>query len=157
MFFGAGAWGDRGLPCDIPRAARRGQRDPIPLGSIANLLRSGITSSGRALISYDSRNDRMFPTRGWYNTVSAEVADKFLGSENLFTRYEAVTRFFYPIWGPFVFRLKLEGGLSHVAQIEAIVRAGIPFMGKLPSLPQPDAAPGSPPAAAECAADRFVC
>jgi outer membrane protein insertion porin family len=53
----------------------------------------------------------MFPTRGWYNTVSAEVADKFLGSENLFTRYEAVTRFFYPIWGPFVFRLKLEGGL----------------------------------------------
>ena len=25
-----------------------GQRDPIPLGSIANLLRSGITSSGRA-------------------------------------------------------------------------------------------------------------
>jgi outer membrane protein insertion porin family len=88
-----------------------GQRDPIPLGSIANLLRSGITSSGRALLSYDSRDNRMFPTRGWYNTISGEVADTFLGSENIFTRYEAVTRFFYPIWGPFIFRFKLEGGL----------------------------------------------
>jgi outer membrane protein insertion porin family len=88
-----------------------GQRDPVPLGSIANLLRSGITSSGRALLSYDSRDNRMFPTRGWYNTISGEVADTFLLSENIFTRYEAVARFFYPIWGPFVFRMKLEGGL----------------------------------------------
>jgi outer membrane protein insertion porin family len=88
-----------------------GQRDPIPLGSIANLLRSGITSSGRALISYDSRNDRMFPTRGWYNTLSGEIADHFLASENVFTRYEGAARYFYPLWGPFVFRMKLEGGL----------------------------------------------
>jgi outer membrane protein insertion porin family len=88
-----------------------GQPDPIPLGSIANLLRSGITSSGRALLSYDTRNDRMFPTRGWYNTLSGEVADHFLASENVFTRYEGAARFFYPLWGPFVFRLKLEGGL----------------------------------------------
>jgi outer membrane protein insertion porin family len=88
-----------------------GQRDPIPLGSLANLLRSGITSSGRALLSYDSRDNRMFPTKGWYNTISGEVADHFLLSENVFTRYEGVARFFYPVWGPFVFRAKLEGGL----------------------------------------------
>jgi outer membrane protein insertion porin family len=88
-----------------------GVRDQAPLGSIANLLRSGITSSGRALLSYDSRDNRMFPTRGWYNTISGEIADTFLLSENIFTRYEAVARFFYPIWGPFVFRMKLEGGL----------------------------------------------
>jgi outer membrane protein insertion porin family len=88
-----------------------GQRDPIPLGSLANLLRSGITSSGRALLSYDSRDNRMFPTKGWYNTLSGEIADHFLLSENVFTRYEAVARFFYPVWGPFVFRAKLEGGL----------------------------------------------
>ena len=53
----------------------------------------------------------MFPTRGWYNTISGEIADKFLFSENIFTRYEAAVRYFYPLWGPFVFRLKLEGGL----------------------------------------------
>ena len=88
-----------------------GQRDPTPVGSIANLLRSGTTSAGRALLSYDSRDNRLFPTKGFYNTLSAEVADHFLLSENVFTRYEAVGRFFYPIWGPFVFRMKLEGGL----------------------------------------------
>src|SRR5436190_4581818 len=32
--------------------------------------------------------------------------------------------------------VKLEGGLSHVAQIEAIVRAGIPFMAHIGMLPQ---------------------
>ena len=32
--------------------------------------------------------------------------------------------------------VKLEGGVSHVAQIEAIVRAGIPFMAHIGMLPQ---------------------
>jgi outer membrane protein insertion porin family len=53
----------------------------------------------------------MFPTRGWYNTLSGEVADEFLLSQNIFTRYEAVMRYFYPIWGPFVLRIKAEAGL----------------------------------------------
>jgi len=88
-----------------------GQRDPIPAGTLANLLRSGITSSTIGLLSYDTRNDRMFPSRGWYNTLSAEVADKVFLSENIFTRYELAFRYFYPIWGPFIFRAKMEGGL----------------------------------------------
>ncbi len=88
-----------------------GQRDPIPAGSQANLLRSGVTSSVRTLLSFDTRNDRMFPTRGFYNTLSAEVAENVLFSQNIFTRYEAALRYFYPIWGPFVFRLRLEGGV----------------------------------------------
>jgi outer membrane protein insertion porin family len=79
--------------------------------SIANLLRSGVTSSGRAMLSYDSRDNRMFPRRGWYNTLSGEVADEFTLSQNIFTRYEGVMRYFYPIWGPFVLRLKAEAGL----------------------------------------------
>ena len=88
-----------------------GQRDPIPAGSLANLLRSGITSSARGMVSYDTRNDRMFPTKGWYNTLSGEIADHFLFSQNVFTRYEGALRYFYPLWGPFVFRAKLEGGI----------------------------------------------
>ena len=85
---------------------------PISSSGIANLFRSGITSSLRGTLSYDSRNDRMFPSRGWYNTISAEIADpKVTLSENTFTRYEGVSRFFYPIWGPFVFRAKLEADL----------------------------------------------
>ncbi len=86
--------------------------NPITNTGIANLFRSGITSSLRATLSYDSRNDRMFPSRGWYNTIAAEIADPNATlSENTFTRYEAVSRYFYPIWGPFVFRAKLEGDL----------------------------------------------
>ncbi len=85
---------------------------PTPgLGTLANLTRAGITSSARALLSYDSRDNRMFPTRGWYNTLSGEVADNFLASQNVFTRFEAVARAFYPIWGPFVLRLKANAGL----------------------------------------------
>jgi outer membrane protein insertion porin family len=84
---------------------------PTPIGSIANLLRSGVTLSGRALLSYDSRDNRMFPTRGWYNTLSGEIADSVFFSENVFTRYEAVVRAFYPIWGPFVLRVKANAGL----------------------------------------------
>jgi outer membrane protein insertion porin family len=63
------------------------------------------------MLSFDTRDNRMFPTRGWYNTLSAEVADHFLLSQNVFTRYEGTIRYFYPIWGPFIFRLKLESGL----------------------------------------------
>jgi outer membrane protein insertion porin family len=86
---------------------------PVSVGSIANLLRSGITSSARATLSYDSRDNRMFPTRGWYNTLSGEVADSYppLFSENVFTRYEGVARFYYPIWGPFVLRIQGQAGL----------------------------------------------
>jgi outer membrane protein insertion porin family len=85
---------------------------PITTSGIANLFRSGITSSVRATLSYDSRNDRMFPSRGWYNTISAEIADPDVTlSQNVFNRYEGVTRFFYPVWGPFIFRAKLEGDL----------------------------------------------
>ncbi len=85
---------------------------PITTTGIANLFRSGLTSSLRGTLSYDSRNDRMFPSRGWYNTISAEIADPDVTfSENTFTRYEATSRFFYPLWGPFIFRAKLEGDL----------------------------------------------
>ena len=80
-----------------------------PSASIANLSRSGITSSARALLSYDTRDNRLFPTKGRFNTLSAEIADPFLGSQNVFTRYEAAPRFYYPIWGPFVLRAQRRG------------------------------------------------
>ena len=86
-----------------------GQRDPIPAGSLANLLRSGVTSSARGVLSYDTRNDRMFPTRGWYNTLSGEVAESVpLFSENVFTRYEAAVRYFLSDLG--AVRVPLQAG-----------------------------------------------
>ena len=88
-----------------------GQRSPLPEGSLANLLRSGITSSWRLSLTHDTRDNRLFTKSGWHNTLSAEFAESYFLSENQFTRLEAATRYYYPIWGPFILRLRLEGGL----------------------------------------------
>jgi outer membrane protein insertion porin family len=88
-----------------------GQRTPFPAGTLANLLRPGLTSSVRLSLSYDTRDNRLFTNRGWYNTASAEFAEPILFSQTRFTRYEANTRYFYPLWGPFILRLRLDLGL----------------------------------------------
>jgi outer membrane protein insertion porin family len=88
-----------------------GQRSPLPAGSLANLLHSGILSSWRVSFAYDTRDDRMFPHRGWYNTASAEFAERIFLSESQFTRYEGAIRYYYPLWGPLTLRLKAEGGV----------------------------------------------
>jgi len=86
-------------------------RNPIPQGSLANLLRSGVTSSVRVSLQHDTRDNRLFTTQGWFNTASAEFAEPAFFSENTFTRYQLATRFFYPILGPIVFRSRVELGL----------------------------------------------
>ena len=88
-----------------------GQRTPFPPGTLANLLRPGLTSSFRLSFSYDNRDNKLFPTNGWQNEASAEFADEIFLSQTRFTRYDATTRYFYPIWGPFVLRLKGQVGL----------------------------------------------
>ncbi len=88
-----------------------GQRTPFPSGTLANLLRPGFTSSVRMSLAYDTRDNRMFTKKGWYNTASFEIADDFLLSKTRFTRYDITSRYFYPLWGPFVLRLKGEWGL----------------------------------------------
>ncbi len=88
-----------------------GQRSPVPSGSLANLLHAGIISSWRVSLAHDTRNDRMFPTSGWYNTLSAEFAEPAFLSEAQFTRLQGTARYFYPLWGPFVLRLKADVGV----------------------------------------------
>jgi outer membrane protein insertion porin family len=87
------------------------ERSPLPQGSLANLLRSGITSSWQISLTHDTRDNHLFPTSGWHNTVSAEFAEPAFLSQNQFTRLSATTRYFYPLWGPVVLRLRLNSGL----------------------------------------------
>jgi outer membrane protein insertion porin family len=82
--------------------------NPPPL---ANLFLDGFTSSFTLSLTWDSRNNRMFPTDGWFASASAEVADPYTGSQNTFTRYQAFTRFYKQIWGPFVLKMNAEIGL----------------------------------------------
>ncbi len=62
---------------------------PIEATSVANLFRGGVTSSLRASLSWDSRNNRLFPSDGWYHTLFAEYASQYTGSENKFVRWVA--------------------------------------------------------------------
>jgi outer membrane protein insertion porin family len=78
---------------------------------VANLYRGGVTSSVRGSLTYDSRDNRLFPTRGWYDNAFIEVADVFTASENIFVRYGGFARFYRPIYGPFILKLNAEVGV----------------------------------------------
>ena len=78
---------------------------------LRNLFNSGRTSAIRLALSWDTRNNRLFPTSGIYATVSTEISDKLIGSTNDFMRNEVNFRFYKPIWGPFVLKVNTQWGL----------------------------------------------
>ena len=80
----------------------------IPL---RNLFRAGTTSSLRLSLTYDSRNNRLFPTEGILATGSTEVSDEATLSDNNFVRHRVNFRGYQPIIGPFVGKLNVEWGL----------------------------------------------
>jgi outer membrane protein insertion porin family len=80
-------------------------------GTVSNLFRSGWTSSIKLSISYDSRDDRMFPKRGQFHSLSVEVADPLIASEAVYDKIAANVRFYRPIIGPLIFRVNAEAGL----------------------------------------------
>jgi outer membrane protein insertion porin family len=85
---------------------------PIQAESVANLFRGGVTSSLRASLSWDSRNNRLFPTAGWYDTIFAEYAGVATASENKFFRYGGFLRHYRPLFGPFVLKVNAELGIT---------------------------------------------
>jgi len=85
---------------------------PVEAASVANLFRGGVTSSLRASLSWDSRNNRLFPTGGWHHTVFAEYASEYTGSENKFIRWGGFARHYRNLWGPFVLKLNAELGVT---------------------------------------------
>ncbi len=66
-------------------------------GSIANLFSDGITSSLRLSLYYDTRNNRLFPSAGWFISGSVEEASEHLLSENRFTRFRSRARYYYDL------------------------------------------------------------
>jgi outer membrane protein insertion porin family len=101
-----------------------GYTSPLPAGvQLANLFKSGVSSSLRFALQWDTRNNALFPTKGMFHSVWAEFAPGWLGSQNLFNRYGAFARFYYPLWGPFVFKFNGEIGL-----ITSSEPAGVPIM-----------------------------
>ena len=65
----------------------------------------------RLSINYDTRDDRMFPKHGMFHSLAVEIADPLIASQAVYERVNGWARFYHPIWGPFIFRLNLEGDL----------------------------------------------
>ena len=78
---------------------------------VANLFTNGLTSSLRPALTYDTRNNRLFPTGGVYLQGSSEFAVSQLGSENEFIRHRFVGRYYYPITDTIVIKFNQEAGL----------------------------------------------
>ncbi len=85
---------------------------PVAAQQVANLFRGGVTSSLRGSLSWDSRNDRLYATQGWYNSLFVEYASQYTGSQNKFFRWGGYVRHYHPLWGPFVLKLNYEIGFT---------------------------------------------
>ncbi len=89
---------------------------------LANLFNDGITSSIRPTLTYDTRNNQLFPSAGVYLQGSAELASAAFGSHNEFIRYRATGRFYYPITSDnsVVLKLNTEAGMVTSPSAEGV-------------------------------------
>jgi outer membrane protein insertion porin family len=96
--------------------------------SLYNQYRSGTTSSVRFSWQWDKRDNRIFPTNGFFLTASAEFAPPFLAPSslfgqrvNLFSRFAVDARVYRPVIFGVVARAKLTLGLLRNWDEEHIV------------------------------------
>jgi outer membrane protein insertion porin family len=66
---------------------------------LANLFSSGRTVSLRPTLTYDTRDNRLFPTSGMFLQASTEFANTITGSEIEFLRHQFTGRFYYYLGG----------------------------------------------------------
>lgn len=92
---------------------------------LANLFNDGITSSLKPGLTYDTRDNRLFPTSGVYMRGTVEWAPAALGSDNEFLRDKLVARFYYPLGLGFVAKLNAEAGL-----VTSPSREGVPIFAR---------------------------
>ena len=96
---------------------------------LANLFNSGRVVSLRPTLTYDTRDNRLFPTSGMFLQLSTELASDLYGSQFNYLRHRVTGRFYYPLGGGtgkpgsgVVLKLNTEGGL-----ITSPDAAGVPI------------------------------
>jgi len=75
---------------------------------IYGLFRDGKTVSLTGKLVYDKRDNRLFPKKGFYQEITVENAEYL--SDNKFTKIATDTRFYYPLFWKFVYRLNIRTG-----------------------------------------------
>ncbi|MBX3274168.1 MAG: outer membrane protein assembly factor BamA [Sandaracinaceae bacterium] len=85
----------------------------FPQLPLQNLFRAGLTNTVRLTLTWDGRDNRLFPTDGFYASWSSEVSDEYLGSErnNTFVRHGLDVRGYYPIFENVVLRARADWGI----------------------------------------------
>ncbi len=78
---------------------------------LANLFQDGLTSSLRLSVTYDTRDNRIFAMEGLYASASSEIADSFLGSNNIFLRHQVFANIYHRLFGSVVIKAHTEWGL----------------------------------------------
>jgi len=89
---------------------------------LAYLFKDGLSSSITGRLVLDLRNNRLFPTKGSYNSISTELASKYMGSEFDYTRYIFSSKWYVPLFWKFVFRVNGNVGL-----IQSNTKQGLPI------------------------------
>ncbi len=79
---------------------------------LANRFRNGLTSAVRLTGTWDRRDNRLFPSSGFYQQLSLEHSPSWLGATFLFTRYTANSRWYYPL--PFGLVAKAQGVFGYI-------------------------------------------
>lgn len=73
--------------------------------SAGNQLSIGPTAG----LYYDSRDDRLFPTRGMYHGLRGELSDSIFGAQQNYVKGRAFARFYWePLWDNWVIRFNAE-------------------------------------------------
>ncbi|NOJ78443.1 outer membrane protein assembly factor BamA [Myxococcus xanthus] len=83
---------------------------------LANQFLSGTTSAARLSLSFDRRDNRLFPSRGFIHYGSVELAPDFLGGTFLYNRYTAYSRLYFPM--PLGFVFKTNATIGYIQQLD---------------------------------------
>ena len=78
--------------------------------NLGSILDGGRTSSLNATLTYDRRNNRLLPTKGFMLLGSVDFADQYIGSENEYIRFLGRARAYVPLFWDIVLKFNLELG-----------------------------------------------
>lgn len=90
--------------------------------AFAALNNQGRISSLRGTLTYDTRDNRLFPTSGMFHSASAELSTTWLGASDTrtFERYRAFSRFYRPLVLGFIAKLSLRVGYLHTSSEQGL-------------------------------------
>lgn len=71
-------------------------------------------------LAKDTRNRGFNPSKGYRHVMSTKKAGGFLSGDAAFTKYEASTSWYFPVWKELVFHYKLAGGYVQEDETDAL-------------------------------------